>query len=126
MSRNKEYQRLLNSKRWKELRAWKLQQNPLCELCQAEGYVTSAIDIHHKTPVESARTPQEMEALCFNPSNLQSLCIPCHQRVHREARSHTKEAHLQRERDRLERWKKELESRVARINDEKDNPPPLI
>ena len=126
MSRNKDYQRLLNSKRWKELRAWKLQQNPLCELCQAEGYVTSAIDIHHKTPVESARTPQEMEALCFNPSNLQSLCIPCHQRVHREARSHTKEAHLQRERDRLERWKKELESRVARINDEKDNPPPLI
>ena len=126
MSRNKDYQRLLNSKRWKELRAWKLQQNPLCELCQAEGYVTSAIDIHHKTPVESARTPQEMEALCFNPSNLQSLCIPCHQRVHREARSHTKAAHLQRERDRLERWKKELESRVARINDEKDNPPPLI
>ena len=126
MSRNKDYQRLLNSKRWKELRAWKLQQNPLCELCQAEGYVTSAIDIHHKTPVESARTPQEMEALCFNPSNLQSLCIPCHQRVHREARSHTKAAHLQRERDRLERWKKELESRVARINDKKDNPPPLI
>jgi 5-methylcytosine-specific restriction protein A len=126
MSRNKEYQRLLNSKRWKELRAWKLQQNPLCELCQAEGYVTSAIDIHHKTPVESARTPQEMEALCFNPSNLQSLCIPCHQRVHREARSHTKAAHLQRERDRLERWKKELESRVARINDEKENPPRLI
>ena len=126
MSRNKGYQRLLNSKRWKELRAWKLQQNPLCELCQAEGYVTSAIDIHHKTPVESARTPQEMEALCFNPSNLQSLCIPCHQRVHREARSHTKAAHLQRERDRLERWKKELESRVARINDEKENPPRLI
>ena len=126
MSRNKEYQRLLNSKRWKELRAWKLQQNPLCELCQAEGYVTSAIDIHHKTPVESAHTPQEMEALCFNPSNLQSLCIPCHQRVHREARSHTKAAHLQRERDRLERWKKELESRVARINDEKENPPRLI
>ena len=126
MSRNKEYQRLLNSKRWKELREWKLQQNPLCELCQAEGYVTSAIDIHHKTPVESARTPQEMEALCFNPSNLQSLCIPCHQRVHREARSHTKAAHLQRERDRLERWKKELESRVARINDEKENPPRLI
>ena len=76
MSRNKDYQRLLNSKRWKELRALKLQQNPLCELCQAEGYVASAIDIHHKIPVESARTPQEMEALCFNPSNLQSLCIP--------------------------------------------------
>ena len=126
MSRNKDYQRLLNSKRWKEIRAWKLQQNPLCELCQAEGYVTSAIDIHHIDPCENSRTLAEMEEKCFRVSNLQSLCIPCHQRVHREAKSHTKAAHLQRERDRLERWKKELESRVARIKDEKEKPPGLI
>ena len=126
VQQQKDKNEIYQSREWRELRVAKYRANPLCELCQAEGYVTSAIDIHHKTPVESARTPQEMEALCFNPSNLQSLCIPCHQRVHREARSHTKAAHLQRERDRLERWKKELESRVARINDEKNNPPPLI
>lgn len=105
MSRNKDYQRLLNSKRWKQLRMWKLQQNPLCELCQAEGFVRSAIDVHHKIPVESARTPQEMEQLCFNPLNLQALCISCHAKIHREAKSHTKEAHQQREDERLARWK---------------------
>ena len=119
MSRNKDYQRLLNSKRWKQLRLWKLQQNPLCELCQAEGFVRSAIDVHHKVPVESARTPQEMEQLCFNPSNLQALCISCHADIHRNAKSHTKAAHKQRERDRLERWKAELERRVADIQAKK-------
>ena len=125
MSRNKDYQRLLNSKRWKQLRQWKLQQNPLCELCEAEGFVRSAIDVHHKIPVESARTPQEMEQLCFTPSNLQALCISCHSKVHREARSHTKASHQQRERDRFERWKAELERRVATIqakaNDDQKN-----
>ena len=115
MSRNKDYQHLLNSKRWQQLRQWKLQQNPLCELCEAEGFVRSAVDVHNKTPVESARTPQEMEQLCFNPSNLQALCISCHSKVHRDARSHTKASHQQRERDRFERWKAELERRVATI-----------
>lgn len=105
MSRSKDYQRLLNSKRWKQLRQWKLQQNPLCELCEAEGKIVSAVDVHHMTPVETARTPQEMEQLCFNPANLQALCISCHTSIHRNARSHTKAAHKQRERDRLERWK---------------------
>jgi 5-methylcytosine-specific restriction protein A len=121
MSRNKDYQHLLNSKRWKQLREWKLQQNPLCELCEAEGFVRSAIDVHHKTPVESARTPQEMEQLCFNPSNLQALCISCHSKVHRDARSHTKASHQQRERDRFERWKAELERRVASIQAKAEN-----
>lgn len=116
MSRDKNYQHLLNSKRWKTLRQWKLEQNPLCELCLREGKVVSAIDVHHKTPVESARTPDEMERLAFDPNNLQALCINCHAKVHREARSHTRRSHEQRERDRLERWKEELERRVANIN----------
>ena len=105
MSREPRYQRLLNSKRWKQLRQWKLQQNPLCELCEAEGFVRSAIDIHHKVPVESGRTPLEMEQLCFNPANLQALCIEHHADIHRQAKSHTKEAHKKREDDRLARWK---------------------
>lgn len=116
MSRDKNYQHLLNSKKWKTLRQWKLEQNPLCELCEREGKVVSAIDVHHKVPVESARTPDEMERLAFDPNNLQALCIPCHAKVHREARSHTRRSHEQRERDRLERWKEELERRVANIN----------
>ena len=104
MSRDPKYQRLLNSKRWKLLRQEYLRAHPLCEQCKAEGLIRSAIDVHHKIPVESARTPQEMEQLCFNPLNLQALCISCHAKIHREAKSHTKEAHQQREDERLERW----------------------
>lgn len=115
MSRNKDYQRLLNSKRWKELRQWKLQQNPLCELCRAKGLVRSAIDVHHIDPCENSRTLAEMEDKCFRVSNLQSLCISCHAKIHREAKSHTKVSHQQREHERLERWKAELERRVSAI-----------
>ena len=105
MSRNKDYQLLLNSKRWKMLRQWKLQQNPLCEICKEQGLYVSAVDIHHIVPVESARTLTEMESLTFSPTNLQALCISCHAKLHREAQSHTKAAHQQRESERLERWK---------------------
>ena len=99
---------MLNSKRWKMLRQEYLRAHPLCERCRAEGYVRSAIDVHHVIPVESAHTIQEMEALCFNEvagQRLEALCIPCHIKAHAEQRSHSKEAHQKREDDRLERWK---------------------
>ena len=93
MSRDKNYQRLLNSKRWKLIRVEYLRAHPLCERCQAEGYIRSAIDVHHITPVEWAKTEQEMERLAYNVdgNNLQALCIPCHIKVHQELRSHCKE-----------------------------------
>lgn len=112
MSRNKYYQKLLNSKRWKDLRRCKLQQSPLCERCLSDGksmgipsgIITSAVDVHHIIPVESAKTLQGMEILCFNPQNLQSLCVSCHVKIHKEMRSTTKQQHQQRERDRLSQW----------------------
>ena len=91
MSRDPRYQKLLNDRRWKELRRAYLQQHPLCERCQREGFVTAAVDVHHNQPVESAKTEQEMERLAYNPSNLEALCIPCHIKTHQDARSHTKE-----------------------------------
>ena len=115
MSRNKDYQKLLNSKRWKQLRVWKLQQDPLCEICRANGRIVSAIDVHHIEPCEDSRSLAEMEEKCFRVSNLQALCIPCHQRVHREANSHSLAAHQQRESERLERWKAK--------HDQKNKPP---
>ena len=104
MSRSKEYQRLLNDKRWKQLRIQYLQAHPLCEICAQDGYVRAAIDCHHKTPVESAKSRQEMERLCYDWNNLQALCIPCHVRVHKEQRSHSRKAHQQREQDRIKQW----------------------
>ena len=103
---------MLNSTRWKMLRQEYLRAHPLCERCHREGleqrgkpYIRSAIDVHHKVPVESAHTIQEMEQLAYDWNNLQALCIPCHIKTHAEQQSHSKEAHKKREDDRLERWK---------------------
>lgn len=104
MSRSKEYQRLLNDKRWKALRLRYLQEHPLCEACASAGYIRSAVDVHHRTPVESARTRMEMERLAYDWHNLQALCVPCHIKAHQVEGSHTKEAHQQRESERLKRW----------------------
>ena len=114
--RRPEYQRLLNSKRWRDLRRWYLQQHPLCERCIEEGeaagikggYIRSAIDVHHVVPVESAKTLQEMENLTFNPHNLRALCIECHQKTHREMGKNTKENVTARRNEAFERWKNKL------------------
>ena len=105
MSRSREYQKLLNSRRWKELRAWKLRTTPLCEQCKEEGFFRSAIDCHHIVPVESARTQEEMERICFDPANLRALCIPCHMKVHKEMGKGTRLLTMERKSDALERWK---------------------
>ena len=105
MSRDPNYQRLLNSKRWKMLRQEYLRAHPLCERCKAEGLIRSAIDVHHKVPVESAHTLAEMEQLAFDWHKLQAPCILFHASILKADRSHSKQAHKQREDDRLERWK---------------------
>jgi 5-methylcytosine-specific restriction endonuclease McrA len=92
MSRSKEYQRLLNDKRWKLLRAEVFRRSGgLCELCKAEGFITPGVDVHHIHPVEQAKSVQEMERLAYNPNNCQLLCVACHIKVHQEQKSHTKE-----------------------------------
>ena len=104
MSRSKEYQKLLNDKRWKYLRRSYLQAHPLCEICEQKGYYVSAVDIHHKIPVESAKTTERMEELCYSWTNLQALCIPCHVLVHKKMGKDTRENRKQRKDDALQRW----------------------
>ena len=97
MSRDKNYKRLLNSPRWREVKTqvWR-RANGLCERCIREGkaagvpdgYITPGVDCHHIKPVESGRTVMEMEQLCYNPANIELLCIPCHIKTHQEMRSH--------------------------------------
>ena len=114
MSRNKDYQRLLNSPRWREVKTlvWR-RANGLCERCIREGkaagvpdgYITPGVDCHHIVPVESGKTLAEMQRLCYDwQHNIQLLCVPCHIKTHAEQRSHSKEAHKQRENDRLSQW----------------------
>jgi len=98
MSRDPRYQKLLNSKRWKELRAWKLRQTEgYCEICYAEGWRgidALAVDIHHKLPVESVidQGEEAMKRVCYDPNNLMALCVRHHCEIHQQAGSHTKES----------------------------------
>ena len=120
MSRDRNYQRLLNSPRWREVKTqvWR-RANGLCERCIREGkaagvpdgYITPGVDCHHIKPVESARTVMEMEQLCYNPANIELLCVPCHIKTHQEMRSHSKEAVKARAEQRHERWKDNIMSR---------------
>lgn len=97
MSRDPRYQKLLNSKRWKELRAWKLRQTEgYCEICYREGWRgidALAVDIHHIVPVESVIDQGEaaMARVCYDPNNLMALCVRHHTEIHQAMGKDTKE-----------------------------------
>ena len=116
MSRDKRYQRLLNSRRWRDEKAidWKRAKG-LCERCKAEGIITQGVDCHHIKPVESGRTVQEMEMLAYNPDNCQLLCVPCHIKTHAEMRTHTKE--------KVKENKERARRRFLEMNDPNYEPP---
>lgn len=99
MSRDKRYQKLLNSPRWGEVKriVWR-RAGGLCERCKREGiaergapYIRAGVDCHHIRPVESARDEEEMRRLAYDVNNIELLCVPCHIKTHAEMRSHTKE-----------------------------------
>lgn len=81
------YVHLLNDKRWKMLRQEQLRLHPLCQMHEKEGKIVSAQDVHHITAVESVPFDQ-MEAYCYDPKNLISLCRECHIKVHKDMKSH--------------------------------------
>ena len=101
MSRDPRYQRLLNDKRWIEVKRLVWQRaGGLCERCKRDGiaergvpYITPGVDCHHKIPVESANPddPKAMERLAYDVSNIELLCVSCHIKTHQEMHSHKKE-----------------------------------
>ena len=92
MSRNPHYIKMINSNRWKLLRAKKLQSNPVCEMCESNNRRTLETEVHHTVPVESVSHELGMRQLMFDYNNLQSLCHSCHSDTHRRAFSHSKVA----------------------------------
>ena len=106
-----EHMRMLNDRRWPETKkvVWQRAEG-LCEWCKRDGYIVPGVDCHHIIPFESAKTQAEMERLCYDPNNCVLLCIPCHQRVHQELMSKTKEKVKERRAQAFERWKDKLKS----------------
>lgn len=92
MSRNPVYIKLINSKEWKSLRLQKLADKPVCEVCEEAGKSTLAVEVHHRTPVESVSAERQMKRLMFSYNNLLSVCHACHSEIHKQMFSHTKES----------------------------------
>ena len=63
--------KIYSTKRWKDLRAAHLDAFPFCAHCGALGEV-----VHHV--VEHGGDP----ALAYDPGNLETVCVACHNRVH--------------------------------------------
>ena len=105
---------IYNSPEWRKLRALKLQTQPLCEKCRADGiaagvlpdgWIRSAHCVHHIVPIETASSKEEMKRIAFcGLDGLMSLCDECHRKIHTDAGYHKKAAVLQRREDRLQRW----------------------
>ena len=91
MSKDRNYTRMIQSKRWKDLRHGKMNNNPLCEECYENGIIEPATEVHHVVPVETALSIDEMKRLMFSYDNLRSLCHSCHIEAHKAMKSHSKE-----------------------------------
>lgn len=126
MSRDKRYQRLLNDKRWMEVKriVWQRAKG-LCEECMKHDIVRTGVDCHHIVPVESATTIQEMERLCYNPDNIRLLCIPCHSSIHKSMGKGTRKLAAERAKARQDRWAEGLMQRfVTKPSDHNQPDPP--
>lgn len=83
----KNRQKIYKSKQWKELRAAKLMQNPLCEECLKAGKTTPAADVHHiKSPFNEI-DPNKVSQLAYDYNNLKSLCKECHGKLHSKSKN---------------------------------------
>lgn len=95
----------MNSAAWSgkaAIRDQKRAANPLCEECLKQGKYEPMTEVHHIKEIESGRTEKECWELALSWNNLQSLCHSCHKAIH--TGSHKKEAHKQRQKDRLAQW----------------------
>ena len=110
----KDKMEIYNSREWRELRIQKLRANPLCEVCEREGIVTSAHAVHHRHPIEESTSKAEMRKWAFMWDNLVSVCDACHAKIHKEQGKGTKALAKQRAEQRHERWKDGLINRFIR------------
>lgn len=84
MAKDKEYQKLIHTTRWLQLRRQVLTAQPLCQACKEAGIITPATEVHHIRPVEEAIGERERRQRMYDPHNLRALCHACHVKVHTE------------------------------------------
>ena len=96
MAKDKDYIKLIHTARWLKLRRSILSAHPLCERCEAQGYITPATEVHHRRPVEHGLTYADKHRLMYDADNLCALCHDCHVRIHTEMGRSGKAATLRR------------------------------
>lgn len=64
---------------WKKIRDRYISAHPLCEACLGLGKASVATLVHHRKPLSEGGTNDE--------SNLQSLCVSCHERIHQRIKT---------------------------------------
>lgn len=62
---------------WRNIRLFKLSENPLCEICSTEEHPVAAKEVHHKQRITDYPTWFEATKL----KHLQSLCKSCHSSI---------------------------------------------
>ena len=82
--RNNKWNKYYQSNDWKQLRKWKIINNPICEVCARSGLVIPATEIHHKRPFSTGETEEEKWRLLLDPSNVISVCSECHDEFHKQ------------------------------------------
>lgn len=75
-------EKIYNSRRWRAMREMKLRETPLCEICEKDGRITPATQVHHQHEISLGLTENDMLEIAFDYNNLQSLCERCHMRLH--------------------------------------------
>lgn len=73
---------IYRTSRWRKLRDLKIAEQPLCEMCLAEGKTTIAEDVHHIQSFMSTTDPVKRKQLAFDYNNLMSICKKHHQMIH--------------------------------------------
>ena len=69
---NAQMRKLYATARWFRLRAQVLEEQPLCQACQAQGRVEPSADVDHIAPHRGD------PLLFWDRGNLQGLCHQCH------------------------------------------------
>jgi 5-methylcytosine-specific restriction protein A len=82
MAKNETYKKLIHTNRWLKLRKQVLSAHPVCQMCEAEGLLRAATEVHHIVPCETAVSAVEMRALMFDPHNVMAVCHRHHVELH--------------------------------------------
>ena len=72
------------SKKWQRERQLYKQSHPFCERCLSKGLYKPVEIVHHKEHLTEEKSKDARIALNF--SNLESLCLDCHNKEHFEGK----------------------------------------